>query len=202
MKRGIVVISLAVILGGIALVMWHQSRLTRASDDFDGRSIASIERERVDTISDLLAVATAGMQRPADRHSYATTAGAIRELGRYHAAEAVPLLAANVTYAPAYVRFGGLVGPRSYFPCVNALIEIGSPALPCVISPMGTADPKMDPYIRASIIENILGREQGVAYIRESISLARDSETSRERRSLLAAAVKHDFVESDKPLDP
>jgi hypothetical protein len=143
-------------------------RLTGADREARIRAAHEIERTWQEESTGIIKAATAclGAETRGDR-----CAEAIGVLGDLRAAEAAPLLIANLLYWPAAERgeeaSGAATPLMEAYPCAGALAKIGMPALPGLVREAGAHESRQYQQVAARVLREVLGTlaEQ---YVREN----------------------------------
>lgn len=154
--------------------------------------------ERNKAIERALAQASETVRDPRHRDQ---TRACIDVLGELRAREAIPFLIDHAAMREISMKaVTTITPPGESLPCIKALISIGTPVLPRILSSSGVGSAPMSPYLAAYVLENVLGREQALAYVKESIVLSTDGPTKANRMAIYKAVEVYRVADYD-PVD-
>lgn len=121
-----------------------------------------------------------------DEQRPATAASGIRLLGKLRAAEYVPLLVQKLTFEVFFKETKRPQPPEDLYPAVQALIDIGSPALGPLMERLKVDDDKIVQQNGAAVLTGILGPNWARAILRDEILSAEIRTVNQKLQEVLA----------------
>jgi len=106
-------------------------------------------------------------------------------LGRLHAAETIPLLVQNMTFAVFYKDTKRPQSVEDLYPAVQALIHIGSPSLNPVLERLKNEDGETLQRTGAAVFRGVLGRVWATCVLENEIKAAGQTKAVERLRQVL-----------------
>jgi hypothetical protein len=190
---------LVIIAGANQVNITEKDYLTQLSSENETeREAASqnISNGRKNTISQLENIVKNYIK---DEKRRGTTKTSIVLLGKFRSAESVPLLAENITFGVFYKETKRTQSPEDYYPCVGALIEIGTPAIPAMLTNIKNKDDATIRELSARVIRYVEGIDVGRYILENAIKQAGSQEKARLQKALELDFFKLPTTEINKP---
>ena len=131
------------------------------------------------------------LMREAKSSHVATRSSAMYLLGLYRIARAVPILAASIQFRHTFPISAFPVRGTSTYPAMQALIRIGSPAIPAMVKNLETTAKPDVAACSAWVIRKVEGPRLGACVIKLALrSAAASPEKARLRVALVVIASK------------
>lgn len=143
----------AFILGGVLTVEDRIAQLRSDDPKIREEAVREILRTRQEMIADIENVVR---DFKGDDARESTVKVAITLLGKLRSIESLPLLVDSLTFFSPETK--SIRNPDSYFPCINALIEIGYPAVDPLLKKVKESDDEDAMRCAAFTLKRMLGK--------------------------------------------
>jgi len=150
-----------------------------------GTYLQRLERERRDTIQAMIGIVTAKERSVEERVE------AIRVLGLYRAKEAIPILIDNITFSP-YEFVKDLPSLDELYPCLPALVTIGSPTSEALLDRIG--EPASE--IQTKLLLQALCQIETPEFARSKIEKRRNLLVEADKKERLSRLLRGSFFSS------
>ena len=195
----ILVMSLVFLSGASQVNKTENDYFTQLSSENETEREAASQKildARKDTINQLENIARKFITEETRKGTAKTS---IILLGKLHSAESVPLLAENISVSVFYTVTGRTQPPEDYYPCVGALIEIGTPAIPAMLNNIKNKDDATIRELSARVIRYVEGLDVGRYILENAIKQASSQEKTRLQKALELDFFKLPATEQNKP---